>query len=101
MPKNYQLTSDARSDLIKIRQYTLQHWGTEQSTKYLAKLRQAIELLAENTSIGKLRPEVAKKVYSFPHASHVIYYIVEYHYVRKAEFRFQHRRQRHIEILKD
>jgi toxin ParE1/3/4 len=32
-------------------------------------------LLAETPSIGIHRPEVGARVFSFPHVSHVIYYI--------------------------
>jgi toxin ParE1/3/4 len=73
---NYRLTSDAQTDLIEIRRYTLKQWGAAQSKKYLTDLRQTIRLLAEKTSMGKSRPEVADNVFSFPYVSHVIYYLV-------------------------
>ncbi len=73
---NYQLAPDAQSDLVEIRQYTLEKWGEAQSKKYLAELRQTIRLLAKTPSLGKSRPEVGKNVSSFPHVSHVIYYVV-------------------------
>ena len=71
---NYRLTSDAQSDLINIRNYTLEHWGRQQSQKYLTGIRQTIRLLSETPTIGKRRPDVALDVFSFPHVSHVIYY---------------------------
>lgn len=73
---NYRLTPDAKSDLIEIRHYTLQHWGAHQSKKYLSELRKTIRLVSEAPSCGKPRPEVGANVLSFPHASHIIYYIV-------------------------
>lgn len=73
---NYRLTPDAQSDLIDIRQYTLKQWGAIQSQKYLSELRQTIRLLAETPSLGKPRPDISAEVLSFPHASHVIYYLV-------------------------
>lgn len=77
MPKTtYRLAPEAQSDLIKIRQYTLQQWGMAQSRKYLSGLGEIMRLLAETPSLGKLRPEVGADVLSFPHASHVIYYVV-------------------------
>ena len=76
---DYRLTPDARSDLIEIRRYTLKQWGRSQSQKYLSELRQIIRLLAETPTIGKHRPEVASGVFSFPHVSHVIYYVVHAH----------------------
>ncbi len=74
MPAFY-LTPDAKSDLITIRQYTLKQWGTTQSEKYLSELRKTIQLLAEAPSLGISRPDVGSNVQSFPHASHVIYYM--------------------------
>jgi len=73
---NYRLTPDAQSDLIEIRRYTVEQWGEAQSKKYLSELRQTIRLLAETPSPGKPRPEVGINVLSFPHVSHVIYYVV-------------------------
>lgn len=72
----YRLTPDAQSDLIEIRRYGIEHWGTAQSQYYLSGLRQRIQLLADTPSLGKICPEVAEGVRSFPHESHVIYYII-------------------------
>lgn len=72
----YRLTRDAQTDLIEIRRYTVKQWGLEQSKKYLLELRQTIKVLSETPEIGKQRHEVGNKVFSFPHVSHVIYYII-------------------------
>ena len=72
---NYRLTPDAKSDLIDIRRYTVEQWGKAQSKKYLSELRQTIRLLAETPSLGKSRLDVGEDVLSFPHFSHVIYYM--------------------------
>ena len=74
--RNYRLTPDAQSDLIEIRRFTVSQWGVNQSEKYLSELRQTIRLLAETPSLGKSRPDVGSEVLSFPHVSHVIYYVV-------------------------
>ena len=50
--------------------------GEAQSKKYLFELRQTLHLLAETPSLGKPRPDVGEDVLSFPHISHVIYYVV-------------------------
>ncbi|MCP4193129.1 MAG: type II toxin-antitoxin system RelE/ParE family toxin [Planctomycetaceae bacterium] len=71
----YRLTPDAQTDLIEIRRFTFNQWGAAQSQKYLFELRQTIRLLAETPSLGKSRPDVGSSVLSFPHASHVIYYV--------------------------
>ena len=73
---NYYLTPDAKSDLIDIRRYTIEQWGKAQSQKYLSELRQTIHLLAETPSLGKSRQDIGESVLSFPHVSHVIYYML-------------------------
>lgn len=75
----YRLTPDAQSDLVEIRRYTLKQWGKSQSQKYLSELRQTLRLLAETPSLGKQRPDVVSGVFSFPHVSHVIYYVIDAH----------------------
>ena len=72
----YRLTPDARTDLINIRRFTLTNWGADQSRKYLDKLRQTMQLLSATPSLGKSRPDIGAGVHSFPHGSHVIYYLV-------------------------
>lgn len=72
---NIRLTPDAQSDLIEIRRFTVNHRGHAQSRKYLSELRQTLQLLAESPSLGKSRPDIGQDVLSFPHVSHVIYYV--------------------------
>ena len=72
--QTYRLTPDAQSDLIEIRRFTLNQWGSKQSTKYLSELHQIIRLLSETPKMGQQRPEIGLEVFSFPHSSHVIYY---------------------------
>ncbi|MEX0603230.1 MAG: type II toxin-antitoxin system RelE/ParE family toxin [Marinobacter sp.] len=73
---SYRLTPDAQTDLVGIRRFTLARWGADQSRKYLSGLRQTLQLLTENPSLGKARPEIGPGVLSFPHGSHIIYYLV-------------------------
>lgn len=77
----YHITPDARADLIDIRRYTVQQWGESQSQSYLSELRQTIRLLAETPSLGKSRSDVGTEVLSFPHTSHVIYYVEHDHHI--------------------
>jgi toxin ParE1/3/4 len=90
MKTAYRSTPDARSDLIEIRRFTLQQWGPAQSLKYLSELRKTISLLSETPSPGKFRSELGVNVLSFPHASHVIYYVVHKH--KLVVFGLLHRR---------
>lgn len=71
----YRLTPDAQADLIAIRRHTIEQWGLEQSQKYLSSLRQTLGLLAKTPGMGKPRPDVGEDVMSFPHTSHVVYYV--------------------------
>jgi len=77
----YKLTMDAQADLIKIRQYTLLQWGNKQSELYLSELQQTIILLSKAPEMGKKRPDVSEHTFSFPHASHVIYYVLHNDYL--------------------
>lgn len=72
----FRLTEDAQTDLIGIRQYTLENWGVNQSKKYLGGITQKLLLLSENPMLGRLRADVAPGVYSFLHESHMMYYTV-------------------------
>jgi len=72
----FRLTSDAQSDLIEIRHFTIKQWSRAQSQKYLSELQQTIRLLAETPSLGKSRSDVGSNVLSFPCSSHIIYYVV-------------------------
>ena len=73
---NYRITTDAQNDLIKIRQYTLIQWGEKQSKKYISELRNTIGFLSQSPLIGKQQPELGSDIFSFPHSSHVIYFII-------------------------
>ncbi len=73
---HFQLTPDAKSDLIEIRRFTIKQWGVAQSQKYLSELQQTIRLLAETPALGRSRPDVGTDVLSFPQASHIIYYVL-------------------------
>ncbi|PHM50639.1 type II toxin-antitoxin system RelE/ParE family toxin [Xenorhabdus miraniensis] len=74
--QNYRLTPDAQSDLIEIRRFTVKQWGKVQSKKYLSELQQTFRLLSVTPSLGRFRTDVGAGVLSFPHASHVIYYMI-------------------------
>lgn len=70
----FKITEDAQEDLVGIRQYTLENWGSTQSQKYLEELKQKLLLIAENPLIGKTREDIGKKICSFSHGSHMLYY---------------------------
>lgn len=72
----YQLTTQSQQDLIKIRRFTLEHWGSKQSLRYLEELKKALVLLSEMPSIGKnCSDDLGSDIYRFLHGSHAIYYL--------------------------
>ncbi len=71
---SYKFTQDARADLLNIRKYTIEKWGKEQSTKYLQELNKTLQLLTDSPSIGIQRADISLTTFSFPYASHIIYY---------------------------
>lgn len=86
----FRLTPDAKSDLVRIRHYTIRQWGDRQAKNYLSGLRKTIRILAGSPLLGQSRPDVGVDVLSFPHASHVIYYIV--HKQQLVVFAILHKR---------
>ena len=70
----YRLSTEAKADLIEIRRYTLTHFGSHQSEKYLTEFDHILSLLGTLPTMGRKRPELGPDIYSFPHASHVVYY---------------------------
>ena len=74
---SYKFTPDARTDLLNIRKYTLKTWGKEQSTKYLQELNKTLQLLSDSPTIGIQRTDISLTTFSFPYASHIIYYTLD------------------------
>ena len=96
---HFRLTPDAQSDLIEIRRYTQQQWDNTQSKKYLSELRQTLHLWAETPSIGKSRPDIGIDILSFPHVSHIIYYVI--HEQELVVFSVLHKRMVPLNHLMD
>lgn len=71
----YLLTQYSRDDIINIRRYTSQQWGSRQSTHYLDQLKKTLHLLSEMPLMGKhCEDDLALDMYRFPFNSHIIYY---------------------------
>ncbi len=73
----YRLTTDAKQDLSAIRKFTINEWGNVQSRKYLVELREILNVLSDNPLMGIHRSDVEDGLYSFPYASHSIYYMLK------------------------
>lgn len=72
----FRITEDAKEDLLGIRQYTLENWGTDQSRKYLENISQKLLVLSKNPLLGIAREDFGENIYSFPHGSHLMYYTI-------------------------
>ena len=70
----FRLRAKAKEDLEEIIEYTSQNWGGNQRDRYLLELVDAIEMLAENSNIGKKCDFIRRGYKKFPVASHVIFY---------------------------
>ncbi len=68
------LAPRARTDLADIWHYSAVTWSPDQADDYLDALRDRLVQLAHNPLLGLATPELARDLYRFPHASHVIYY---------------------------
>ncbi|MFT7009934.1 type II toxin-antitoxin system RelE/ParE family toxin [Paraglaciecola sp. MB-3u-78] len=72
---NYAFTPEALEDLNNIVLYTLTKWGKSQAKNYVDGLNLLASRLAETPLVGRPRSELHDVLYSFPYASHIIYYI--------------------------
>ncbi len=72
----FRVSRAAKQDLLRIGRFTERRWGKAKRNQYLGQLNQAIALIAENDSIGKICDEISEGYRKFPEGSHVIYYRV-------------------------
>ena len=79
--KRFHVTPRAIEDLDAIADYTLQIWGARQTEKYLAELQQRFEWLGNNPQAGRARDEIRDGFRSYPHGSHVIFYVIHADFV--------------------
>ncbi|MFN4763483.1 type II toxin-antitoxin system RelE/ParE family toxin [Gillisia sp. Q332] len=59
-----------------------QKFGKDQALNYLIELRSYFELLLKNINIGKHRDEIKEGLFSFPYASHIIFYRIFKNHIR-------------------
>ena len=71
----FYLKGHARSDIAKIRSYTIKNWGDTQWKVYKKSFLQKFQNLANNPNIGINIDEISKNAFSFPINDHVIYYL--------------------------
>lgn len=83
MPQ-YIFSPNAQGSLRRIKVYSLEHFGEEQTVAYLRLIEKKLQTMAEKPDIGRKREEVKEGYFSFLAGSHVIFY-------RKAK--------NHIEVI--
>jgi len=66
---------EAEEDIDLIASYTTRTWGWRQTNRYLAKLEDGFELLAENPSIGRSCDSIRPGFRRFEIGKHVVFYI--------------------------
>jgi toxin ParE1/3/4 len=68
------LTELALQDLLAIEEFSFATFGREQTSKYLAGLREAFVRLGEHPGIGVVRDDLRAGSRSYRYGSHRIYY---------------------------
>ena len=69
------LSLDADKDLQDIFLYTAQTWGEPQARNYVEDLFGLFGSIGLNPKMGRARDELGEGIRSFPHASHVIFFM--------------------------
>ena len=71
----WRLTAEAQADMLDIRNFARQSWGTAQSTKYIKEVREKLDMIAQNPRLGVDRSaDLEEGIRSIPIGSHTIYY---------------------------
>lgn len=76
MARQFIFTEQADQDLLRIYLFTYQTWGEEQAVHYTNALKQRMQKLANNPSLGKRRNEIRPGYYSYHQGRHYIFYRV-------------------------
>lgn len=76
MTSRYRLTKRARDDLKAIYIYGREKFGRVDAANYVASIKVALELIADQPRIGTVQTEIKPEVRMYPHGSHIILYCV-------------------------
>lgn len=66
----------AKQDLVNVWLYTFNEWGEIQADKYLDRLENSLQLLAEQPLICRERTEFSPPVRIYHHEHHIVVYLV-------------------------
>ena len=70
----YRFSQRAESDLLSIGTYTLETWGEEQLLRYMEKLENCFQTLAENPNLGRPCDHIRSGLRRITEGKHVIFY---------------------------
>lgn len=76
MTHRFNITPRAKADLNNIWNYTVETWSTEQADRYITDIYKKFSWLANRPNVGKHRPDILDSYYCFPHAQHLIFYLI-------------------------
>lgn len=73
----FSLSLEADEDLRRIYLYGAETHGLDAADRYAARLRQALDVLADNPRIARRRQEFTGEVRAYPVRAHVIVYEID------------------------
>jgi toxin ParE1/3/4 len=71
---HFVLSPRARADLDRIWDYTARKWGIDQAERYLRRIAEAADLIAETPTIGRNCDQVREGYRKYPVGSHILFY---------------------------
>lgn len=73
---SFRFTESAERDVDAILSHTITTWGDAQAQVYIGGLYDVLDLLSEKPGVGRIRPELAPGLRSFPYREHLIFYVI-------------------------
>ena len=74
--KNYELTEEAKRDLLNIWIYTADTWSANQADRYYSKLIASFQLIAEKIGFAGLRYDnIYEGLFGYHIEKHIVFYL--------------------------
>jgi toxin ParE1/3/4 len=71
---NYSVAKAAQSDLRAIARYTVEKWGVNQAVRYARGLQDCLQILAENSEMGRACDVISPGLHRHEQGKHVVFY---------------------------
>jgi toxin ParE1/3/4 len=71
---SFRFTESAEQDVAAILSYTMATWGEAQAQIYIGGLYDVLALLSDKPGVGRIRPDLAPGLRSFPYREHLVFY---------------------------